>query len=452
MFSFYYISPYPLKTFWASLAAGLKRREKYGKYFHKYFYFLTHSTADQQIQKAREELEVFLRWVKKHISVYAVPDDLDVTRMPVIDKTWVLRHYDRLTVQRPYKVIHSSGTSGQPLAVPYNIQAYQKEYAFWWYHRSFGGVRMGDRIATFGGHKVAHIDRRKPPFWVMNYVENQLIFSSYHLSFANLPSYIAQLNRFRPHLIHGYPSSIYLLARFILENNVRLTFRPRMVITASETTLAFQKKVIEQAFGCKNYIWYGNTEYAGHITECSHGKLHVQPYHSFVRIRDASGNEVAPGEEGFIVATNFTNTALPLIQYNTKDVVRLSRQQACSCGQGGIIVDYILGRIEDYILTPDGRYIGRLDHLFKDARYVRNAQLEQRRIDELIIRIEKEDRYNQKIENIIRKEAQKRLGKEMRIIFDYVNEIPRGKNGKFRFIIQKIKREDLLLTHTHMNE
>lgn len=59
-----------------------------------------------------------------------------------------------------------------------------------------------------------------------------------------------------------------------------------------------------------------------------------------------------------------------------KDVVRLSTNQRCDCGMGGRVVDYIVGRIEDYVYLSDGRMIGRLDHLFKDAKYVRNGQIE----------------------------------------------------------------------------
>jgi len=440
----YYHSPYWLKIVFASLSAYKRKPDKYGKYFQQYFRFLINSQVDQQVSRAEEEMHTFLKCVKQYIPVYDVPPDLDLYKMPVIYKSWVLKNYAHLTKKKPFKVVKSSGSTGQPLAVPYNIQAYQKEYAFWWYHRSFKNIKQGDRIATFSGHKVVHINRREPPFWVMNYAENQLIFSSYHQSNKNLKYYIYQLQKFKPYLIHGYPSSIYLVAKYILENNIRLEFQPKMIITASETTLDFQKQVIENAFGCKDYIWYGNTEYAGHITECNEGKLHVQPYHSHVRIVNAEGKDVAPGEEGFIVATNFTNTAFPLINYNTKDIARLSEDQNCSCSKGGMIVDYIIGRIEDYIITPDGRYIGRLDHLFKDAKYVRNAQIEQNSLDGIIVRIEKENKYNQKIENIILKEAKKRLGTKVKIIFEYVNEIPKEKNGKFKFILQKLNSRDLL--------
>ncbi len=444
MNTLYYKSPYPLKIVWASLAAWYKKHQKYGKFFHEYFNFLINTPPELHKQKAQEELKTFLQWVKTHIPVYTIEETLE--NMPIIDKKWVQQHYQQLTVEKPYRIVRSSGTTGRPLAVPYNMRSYQKEYAFWWYHRSFGDVHMGDRIATLSGHKVVHIDNNAPPFWVYNKTENQLIFSSYHLSQNNLIHYVQALNRFKPHLIHGYPSSIYLLAKFILENDITLTFRPKMIITASETTLDFQKQIIENAFKCKNYIWYGNTEYAGHITECSYGKLHVQPYHSYVRIVTPEGKDAKPGEEGFIVATNFTNTAFPLINYNTYDIVRVSKEQHCKCGQTGLIVDYILGRIEDYIVTPDGRMVGRLDHLFKDAKYVRNAQLEQSTPEQIIIRIEREPGYNSKIEKIIEKEARKRLGNEIDIVFDYVTEIPKQANGKFKFIIQRINNRELYLS------
>jgi phenylacetate-CoA ligase len=150
------------------------------------------------------------------------------------------------------------------------------------------------------------------------------------------------------------------------------------------------------------------------------------------------GTQARQGEKGFIVGTNFSNYSLPLINYNTYDTVQISKDQQCSCRWGGMMVDYIIGRIENYILTPDGRYVGRLDHLFKDAKYVRNAQVEQNKIGHIIIHIEKERGYNQKIEDKIYQEAKKRLGEKMEINFDYDTKIEKDKNGKIQFIVQKL--------------
>ena len=440
----YSVLPYPFRIFVTSMAACIKCRQKYGSYFRSYFDFLMSNDVNHQ-HKANEELEEFLVYLRKNSCFYSnqIPKQLDLKKMLVIDKNIVLRNYQKIVMQKGFRVGRSSGTTGQPLAVPYAKNAYQKEYAFWWYHRTFAGVKMGDKIATVAGHKIADVNRDVPPFWVFNAAENQVFFSSYHLSLYNLRHYIDKLNHFRPDFIHGYPSSIYVLAKYVLENNTPLYFVPKMIVTSSEATLDFQRQVIEEAFKSKVYIWYGNTEYCGHITECPYGRLHVQPYHSLVRVVREDGKDAKTGEIGRIVATNFSNYAFPLINYDTKDIVKISRDQNCQCNKGGMVIDYIQGRIEDYILTPEGRTVVRLGHLFKDAKHVRNAQIEQNNIHQIIIRIEKEKGYSSEIEKMILKEARSRLGNTIEITFEYVNEIEKEKNGKFRFIIQNMDRRNV---------
>ena len=439
----YHFMPYSLRVFATSTLAYYKKKKKYGEFFERYYNFLISNGLKHQEQKAEEELEEFLKYIKKNCPFYSqyLTNNYNLKALPIIDKDIVNKHYSEFLLSRPFFVGKSSGTTGQPLKVPYSKNVYQKEYAFWWYHRSFGGVNRGDKIATFGGHKIADVNRDKPPFWVFNAAEKQMFFSSYHLSKKNLPHYIRTLNRYRPDFIHGYPSSLYYVAKYILEENIQLNFKPNMVVGSSETTLDFQRKVIEQAFKTKLYVWYGNTEFCGHITECRYGRLHVQPYHSFMRILKKDNTDAKPGETGRLVSTNFANYAFALINYDIKDVVKISESQNCSCDKGGTVLDYVLGRVEDYIITPEGRFVGRLDHLFKDAKYVKNGQIVQNDVDHVIIRIEKEDGYSKKIEEAIEKEAKIRLGKTIDIQFQYVKEMEREPNGKLKFVVQNINIE-----------
>lgn len=108
-----------------------------------------------------------------------------------------------------------------------------------------------------------------------------------------------------------------------------------------------------------------------------------------------------------------------------------------------MLLDYIMGRIEDYILTPDGKYIGRLDHIFKSAQHIRNAQIEQINKKKLIVRIVKSDYFNHAIEKNILKELRERIGNEMEVYFDYVLEIPKKSNGKYCFIIQRLDLKNM---------
>jgi phenylacetate-CoA ligase len=436
----YHALPYAVKVITTSMLAYYKKMKKYGKFFERYYDFLLSNSIQVQKEKAEEELCEFLQFIKRNCRYYSryPTNNYDLRSFPVIDKSIVNKKYSEFLLSKPFFVGKSSGTSGQPLKVPYSEGVYQKEYAFWWFHRSFGEVQRGDKIATFAGHKIADVKRDKPPFWVYNAAERQMFFSSYHLSRKNLLLYIKVLNRYKPDFLHGYPSTLYYLAKYILEEGVQLYFRPKMIVGSSETTLDFQRKVIEQAFHTKLYVWYGNTEFCGHITECAFGKLHIQPYHSFVRVLRDDDTEANPGETGRIVATNFSNYAFALINYDIKDVVKISESQNCPCDKGGTVLDYILGRVEDYIVTPEGRFVGRLDHLFKDAKYVRNGQIIQNDVNNIIIRIEKEDGYSTRIEKSIFLEAEARLGDTINIQFQYVKKIEKEPNGKFNFVIQNI--------------
>ena len=414
--------------------------KKYGKYFEHYYYFLLSNGVEYQQKIAEQEMDQYLKFIKNNCRFYApyFSKDCNVESLPIIDKAFVTEHYSDFALNKPFHIGKSSGTTGQPIKVPYSKNVYQKEYAFWWYHRSFGGVRRGDRIATFAGHKIADTRSDSPPFWVMNNSENQIFFSSYHLSEKNMPYYIDALNNFRPDFIHGYPSSIFYIAKHILEENCELFFSPKMIVTSSEATLGFQRKTIENAFDCKVFVWYGNAEFCGHITECNYRKLHIQPYHSFVRILREDNTEAKPGETGTIVATNFSNYAFALINYDVKDTVKISEKQNCSCEKGGLVLDYISGRAEDCIITPEGRSVRRLGHLFKDAKYVKNGQIVQNDTNSVIIRIEKQNGYTGRNEKTILHEARARLGTTIDIQFQYVQEIEKEPNGKFKFIVQNI--------------
>ena len=188
-----------------------------------------------------------------------------------------------------------------------------------------------------------------------------MIFSSQHISRDTPPYYIEALRRFQPAMIHGYPSSIYLIAHYLVENNIS-DIRPKAVFTASETLLDFQRKIIEEAFGCKVFSWYGNTEMVAHATECELGGMHVQLLHSVMEITDEKGNPVGEGVEGIMIGTGLDNWAMPLIRYKVGDVA-VPALRRCSCGRGYPLVEKIVGRVEDYVVTPEGRYVGRLDHV-----------------------------------------------------------------------------------------
>jgi len=84
-----------------------------------------------------------------------------------------------------------------------------------------------------------------------------MMFSSYHLTQQNLPYYIDEMAKFNPELIDSYPSSIYIVAKFLVENGGAGLIKPKGIVTSAATLFEEQRELIEEAFKCKVYDQYG---------------------------------------------------------------------------------------------------------------------------------------------------------------------------------------------------
>lgn len=91
-----------------------------------------------------------------------------------------------------------------------------------------------------------------------------------------------------------------------------------------------------------------------------------------------------------------------MIQYDIGDKIILSKDQKSKCWQAGVLINRVIGGIEDYMVTPDGRYVGKLDHLFEDAMNVKEAWMIQNKkladeIQENSLRTIHEEYYIKKV-------------------------------------------------------
>lgn len=433
--AFYDVLPVWGQNLAVGVASARNFKQKYGRAFHKALDRLAlneRMSKDQMLDMQHSAVRRLLTYVCKHVPYYRElersPDDL--ASWPILEKAQVVARPEQF-VSEEFRTddlmdLKTSGTTGTPLTVLISRDYHQVEMAFRWRHKAWGGVPFLSTGAYVSGHPVVPANQTRPPFWRIDPVEKRLLCSSYHLSPDNLPSYLEALARYAPDFVHGYPSSLYVLARYMLERGIGEP-HPKAVFTASETLLAFQRTVIEQAFGARVFNWYGNTEMTCNIVQCAAGELHYRLDYGVLELLD----------DGRMVCTGLNNFAMPFIRYRTGDVAT-AREGACPCGCAFPLIERIEGRVEDYIQTLEGRLIGRLDHLFKDVHHVREAQIVQRRIDELILRIVPLDGYSDQDEQVVVREARNRLGETMRVRFEYVESIPRTANGKFRFVVSEM--------------
>lgn len=152
---------------------------------------------------------------------------------------------------------------------------------------------------------------------------------------------------------------------------------------------------------------------------------------------DYAVTEVLPLDEdplsGEIVGTSLTNYAMPLLRWRLRDIGREGRD-----GDGYRTLVSIDGRTEDYLRLPSGIRMGKLDHVFKDTRHFREAQIRQAADYSLELWVVSTQQDTSADEAIALRELRE-SGCDVPVSFRYVESIPKTKAGKLQFVISEVE-------------
>jgi len=367
----------------------------------------------------------------------------DLQRFPITPKQDLrarTREFYAAPISRKLIEVHTSGTTGSPLTVYFSPEDVAWRYAFLDRCRRWAGVSVGQRRASFSGRIIVPPRQHKPPFWRLNRPGKQLLFSSYHLLPENLPEYAKALVAFDPEILDGYPSSVHILADYMLHSGTALRIRPQAVFLTAETVLPHQRAAIEEAFQCHVYNQYASSDGAPFISECSQGRLHVHLDSGVIEFVQPDGTPARPGEPGEMVVTSFTTHVTPLFRLAIGDIaVPSANGERCECGLAFPVVETVLGRVEDILFTPDRGYVGRMDTTFKALpNSVVEAQIVQTAPDRIVLRlVPDESRYRPEHAEKIVSEMRKRLGDVVHIEVQLLKAVPRGASGKMRAVVNE---------------
>ncbi|HEU5402772.1 MAG TPA: hypothetical protein VFU86_15535 [Terriglobales bacterium] len=360
-------------------------------------------------------------------------DDLKV--LPVLTKTTVQERgpefVSDLAGHYSCALVHTSGTTGGGLHLQATREAIQEQWAVWWRYRRWHGIQPGTWCAFFGGRSLVPAAQSTPPFWRTNLAGRQLFFSAYHLSPGNLKFYAEKLRSARLPWLHGYPSLLSLLSAFVVDTGFDLGYQPKWVTIGAENLLPHQAELMHRAFGVRPIQHYGMAEAVANISECKSGSLHVDEDFACVEF-------VGEDSERKVIGTNLSNYATPLLRYDAQDMIRLGDRR-CDCGLPGRTVESIDGRQEDYVVLKNGARIGRLDHIFKEMVRVREAQIVQQEPGRIQLRVVRRTDYSDADEKQLRREFVQRLGSGAEIAIEYVDQLPRTRSGKLRFVISEMR-------------
>lgn len=368
----------------------------------------------------------------------------ELENWPVLSKEEIRAHPEAFLADdcnlRWMREVHTSGTTGTPLTLWQSRETVQQWYALFearW--RRWYGISRHDRWAILGGQLVTPASQTTPPYWVWNAGLNQLYMSAYHLTPDNVSAYLQAMERYNVRYIWGYASALYALAQTMLEQNLESP-SIRIAISNAEPLYDFQREAIERAFDCPVRTTYGTAERVCGASECSYGNLHLWPDAGILEVLDDEVDKPVPvGSAGRIICTGLLNADMPLIRYEIGDRGSVApSEERCKCGRALPMFVQVEGRMDDMILTPDGRRIGRLDPVFKGDMPIREAQIIQERLDMLRIRLVPTASYTPVQGQDIAQRLRDRVG-DVEVKLEVVDSIPRTKNGKFRAVISHLE-------------
>lgn len=398
----------------------------------------------------RTRLEAFLGTASRTVYWGRVFNERGVRISPDTDPFENLRKLPLLDKRRVRENIHAiqssdipsrrlidrqtSGTTGAGLRFVETVQCEQETWAVWWRYRFRHGIDMHRKCGYFGGRTVLPAHTEKPPFWIVNRIWNQVLFSAYHLSARNTESYVDEIRTRGIEWLHGYPSMISMLAGFMKAGEIQPLENVKIITFGAESVSERQKAIVREMFPMAHLSeHYGLAEGVANISQCELGKLHVDEDFSFVEFVEVDGTQ----DVYELVGTNWSNEAFPLFRYRTGDLVQIDDTR-CYCGRDTRVVCEIDGRREDVIQLTDGRAVGRMDHIFKDMVNILEAQIHQVSRNEIDLHVVASRQYSRDDEEKLRSNLSERLGDDFEVRFHYVDRLAREGSGKLKFVVSHL--------------
>lgn len=452
----YHKSPEPLKSLIRKARSKIPFPYVYGLKFARYYKWLmkTQWLPPEELKELQNvRLQMIIKHAYENVPYYRrvfderglKPDDIqtkeDLKRLPILTKDDVRKHFKELIARdfEKYKPIlsHTSGSTGIPMKYYLDKNNLLWENAFVCRHWAWMGYTPKEKQAVLRG---AVLNTKN--YFLIN--GNNLILSSFTLNSGTLHDYLRKILEFEPKLIRGYPSSLNFLAKLLKDKGI-YSIRPEGLQTSSETLFPKMREEIEDVFKCKVYDLYGNGEHVSMISECPHGKHHINPEYGVIEFLNGKGYYAKYGELAEMVCTGLNNFSMPLIRYKIGDIA-IPTNKKCSCGRELPLVESLEGRVDDMIVTLDGRLIpaSGMTLAFEFSENIKQCQLVQNKKDELIINIVKSNQYGDRDHMFMLNEVRKRIGNEMKVTVNFVDDIPRTKAGKLRFVISDVKLKNVL--------
>ncbi|MBD3583453.1 phenylacetate--CoA ligase family protein [Flavobacterium sp. D33] len=428
-------------------------RKRYGG---KYQEFLQIARENRNLSKAQLEAiqrKRYSEFIGKAISgskfyagnfaAIADASNLDnIRQLPILNKEDLRsRILDVYTISKEQgNVAKTGGTTGKSLEVLYKPENTQERFAMLDEFRSRAGYELGKKTAWFSGKSLlTKSDIRNNRFWKTDHWYKVRYYSTFHIHEKFLGHYVRNLIAFQPEFMVGFPSTMTEIARYGKNHGIEFPAGiVKAIFPTAETVTPLVRETLERYFKTKVYDQYASSEGAPFIFECAKGKLHIELQSGVFEVLDENDD---PARNGRLVVTSFTTEGTPLIRYDIGDSLELS-DETCDCGNHNPLAKAIHGRIDDYVYSPEiGKInLGNVSNTLKDTKGIVRFQVLQNSLETIIVKIVVDQNvYTEAVEAKFLQNWRDRIGHDMTLLLEIVDEIPVEKSGKYRIVKNNIR-------------
>ncbi|MDR1996229.1 AMP-binding protein [Azonexus sp.] len=361
----------------------------------------------------------------------------DLRRLPFLTKAIIRQNQEQLKADNAGQLarFNTGGSSGEPLIFFIGNERVSHDVAAKWRATRWWDVDIGDpEIVVWGSpielsaqDRVRQIRDRLLRTWLL---------PAFEMNETNLDGFVATIRATRPAMLFGYPSSLSLIARHAEKRGLAMNdLGIKVAFVTSERLYDHQRDDISRVFGCPVANGYGSRD-AGFIAhQCPQGGMHLTAEDILVEIVDKDGQPLPNGEAGEIVVTHLATSEFPFIRYRTGDVAVLS-SRACPCGRGLPMLEEIQGRTTDFVIAVDGTLMHGLAVVYpiRDIPGIASFKVVQETRQRVSVQIVPGDHCAADVEQRIIRGIKARLGQSVDVVVTRVDDIPREKSGKYRYV------------------
>lgn len=245
--------------------------------------------------------------------------------IPPLDREAMMAADARLLDERvdpaTLHVRHTGGSTGRSATVRYSSEALDWTAAANLLVREWAGQSRSTReahLSTATGFAVGTRDRARE--WVKCTALNRTNLPIDAWDTDTLDRLWRALERVRPGLLHGHPSTVHALALHVCERGGAPARLFDVFESTGETLGPNARKTIEETFAARVLDRYGSAEFGVVAYERPDGRAGLEILDTLVfaeTLPDGDGHEE-------LVLTGLRNDVMPLVRYRTGDLVRVA--------------------------------------------------------------------------------------------------------------------------------